>query len=334
MLLVFTNIRRKVKADYRTAKKSLGREMAARLSFPKIMASAAEILRRFEIPGRVTVLEGNGDLPKVEVKGDAACAEVYLHGAHVTDFQLAGQPPLLFTSQCSRFDRQQPIRGGIPVILPWFGAREGEPAHGFARLTEWELHETAALPEGGATLRFHLPETSASAMWPAFTANYVVTVTDRLTAELIVTNCSRDEPFSFENCLHTYFHVGDISQVAIHGLKGTSYLDKVESYAKKTETGDSLAISGEVDRVFVDAAGTVEIHDRSLQRRIRVEKSGSQSTVVWNPGAAKSQQMPDFGNDEYKRMVCVESGNVGRNKVVLPPGRSSLLRITLSSNPL
>src|SRR5688572_198490 len=211
------------------------------------MVSATEILRRFEIPGRVTILEGNGDMPKVEVKSDAACAEVYLHGAHVTDFQLTGQPPLIFTSQCSRFDRNQPIRGGIPIILPWFGAREGEPAHGFARLTDWELHETSALPEGGAALRFNLPETSASAMWPPFTANYVVTVTDKLTAELIVTNCSRDEAFSLENCLHTYYHVGDIEQVSIHGLKGTTYLDKVESYAQKTETAEAITIAGEVD---------------------------------------------------------------------------------------
>jgi D-hexose-6-phosphate mutarotase len=76
------------------------------------MASATETLRRFEIPGRVTVIEGNGELPKVEVSSDAGCAEIYLHGAHVTDFQLTGQPPLLFVSQCSRFARNQAIRGG------------------------------------------------------------------------------------------------------------------------------------------------------------------------------------------------------------------------------
>ena len=40
------------------------------------------------------------------------------------------------------------------------------------------------------------------------------------------------------------------------------------------------------------------------------------------------------GNDEYRETVCVESGNVGRNKVVLAPGCSSLLRVILSSTPL
>jgi D-hexose-6-phosphate mutarotase len=298
------------------------------------MATATDILRRFEIPGRVTVLEGNGELPKVEVNSDAGAAEIYLHGAHVTDFQLNGQAPLLFTSQCSRFAHNQAIRGGIPIILPWFGPREGEPAHGFARLADWELHEAVALPDGGATLRFSLPETDGSAMWPAFTANYVVTVARQLTLELIITNCSRDQQFSFENCLHTYFHVGDVTQISVTGLKGATYLDKADNYAQKTDTADAISISSEVDRTYLDTSSVVEIHDRSLRRKIRIEKSGSNSTVVWNPWIAKSAQMPDFGEDEYKQMVCVESGNVGRNKVVLPPGRSSLLRVVLSSTAL
>lgn len=290
--------------------------------------------RRFEIPGRLTLLEGNGELPKVEVNTDASAAEIYLHGAHVTDFRLHDQPSLLFLSQCSRFAKRHAIRGGVPIILPWFGPRDGEPMHGFARTADWELHEAVALPEGGATLRFSLPETEAAAMWPPFSANYVVTVTDRLSLELIVTNLSRDQQFSFENCLHSYFHVGDIAQVAITGLKGSMYLDKVESYVQKREENEALTINSEVDRVYLDTTSTVEIHDRALQRKIRLEKSGSRSTVLWNPWIAKSQQMPDFGNDEYRQMVCVESGNVGKNKVILAPGHSSVLRVTLSSEPL
>jgi glucose-6-phosphate 1-epimerase len=285
--------------------------------------NALDALRRFEIPGRVSIIEGNGELPKVEITSDAATAEVYLHGAHVTDFQLHGQPPLLFMSQCSRFARNQPIRGGVPIILPWFGPREGEPAH-----------ETSALPDGGASLRFSLPETSAGGMWPDFTANYLVTVTDRLTLELVVTNAARDRQFTFENCLHTYFHVGDIKQVAVVGLKGAGYLDKVENYAPKTELPDEIRFSSEVDRTYLDTTSTVEIRDASLGRKIFVEKTGSNSTVVWNPWIAKAQQMPDFGDDEYHQMVCVESGNVGRNKITLAPGRSSSLRVVLSAGKL
>jgi D-hexose-6-phosphate mutarotase len=56
--------------------------------------------------------------------------------------------------------------------------------------------------------------------------------------------------------------------------------------------------------------------------------------VVWNPWIAKSQQMPDFGNEEYKQMLCVESGNVAKNRIVLPPGRSSVLKVRLSSSAI
>lgn len=293
-----------------------------------------ESLKRFEIPGRVTLLEGNGELTKVEVTTDWSTAEIYLHGAHVTDFKKKGESPLLFTSQFSRFENGQPIRGGVPIIFPWFGSREGEPMHGFARVSEWELHEATTMPEGGVSLRFHLLDTSATATWPPFHANYVVRVTDCLSLELTITNASSDQNFSFETCLHTYFAVGDISAVSITGLKGAAYLDKVDSFTQKTETGDAIKIASEVDSVFLDSTGPVEILDPKLRRKIRVEKSGSASTVVWNPGANKSQQMPDFGNEEHKQMLCVESGNVAKNRIILPPGKSALLKVKLSSTAL
>jgi glucose-6-phosphate 1-epimerase len=290
-----------------------------------------EQLKRFEIPGRVTLLEGNGELTKVEVTTDWSTAEIYLHGAHVTDFKKKGEPPMLFTSQFSRFEAGQPIRGGIPIIFPWFGSREGEPMHGVARLSEWELHEASTVPDGGVSLRFSLPDTAATATWPPFLANYVVTVTDCLSLDLIITNASADQNFSFETCFHSYFAVGDIAAVSVAGLKGATYLDKVENFTQKTETSDAIKIAGEVDRVFLDASGAVEIVDPKLRRKIRVEKSGSASTVIWNPGANRSQQMPDFGNEEFKQMLCVESGNVAKNKILLPPGKSAVLKVKLSS---
>ena len=41
--------------------------------------------------------------------------------------------------------------------------------------------------------------------------------------------------------------------------------------------------------------------------------------------------MPDFGDEEYLKMVCVESGNVGTNKVTLPSGERSVLTVVLGS---
>lgn len=287
-----------------------------------------------EIPGRVLFSEGNGDLPRLEINTAWSNAEIYLHGAHITHFQEKNGPPVLFLSQLSRFNEGTPIRGGIPVIFPWFGSREGEAAHGFARTQTWDLREVAQLPTGGVCLRLSLPDSPSAALFPKFSATYAVTIAKTLTAELTVVNLSQDQDFTFENCLHSYFTVGDISAVSVTGLKGVDYLDKTENFARKKERSEHIKITGETDRIYLDTIAAVEIHDSNLKRRIRVEKSGSSSTVVWNPWAAKAQQMPDFGGDEYQTMICVESGNVADNRVTLPAGKTSSLKIEISTLPL
>ena len=161
-----------------------------------------------------------------------------------------------------------------------------------------------------------------------------MTVSAALELKLSVTNESKDESLSFENCLHSYFEVGDVTAIAIHGLKSAKYLDKVANFASKTETSDAIRIASEVDRIYLDTTGAVEIVDPRLSRKIRIEKHGSVSTVVWNPWITRAQQMPDFGNDEYQRMICIETGNVASNQISLPPGETSTLSVKLSSSPL
>jgi D-hexose-6-phosphate mutarotase len=287
-----------------------------------------------QVPGRVAFLDGKGELPMLEVTTAWSTAEIYLQGAQVTHFQKRNEPPLLFMSQCSRFAEGQPIRGGIPIVFPWFGAAEGLPQHGFARIKTWELREFAPSPDGSVSIRFRLPDCPEGSTFPPFSAEYVVTISQALKLELTVTNLSAEQSFAFENCLHTYFEVSDSTAITIAGLKGCKYLDQVASFAERFETGETIRIASEVDRIYLDAPGPVEIVDPRLGRRIRVEKTGSLSTVVWNPWIAKSQKMPDFGNEEYARMVCVETGNVASNGVNLPPGETSTLSVQLSSETL
>jgi glucose-6-phosphate 1-epimerase len=281
-------------------------------------------------PGRVAFMDGRGELPMLEVITEWSTAGIYLHGAHVAHFQKKGEAPLLFLSQCSRFDQNQPIRGGIPVIFPWFGHREGMGQHGFARVKTWEVKEIVPAADGSVSVKFCLPESPEASAYPPFNVDYIVTVSDLLALELVVTNLSKDDTLTFENCFHTYFEVGDISSVSISGLKGVKYLDKVADFAEKTETSDAIKISSEVDRVYLKTAAPIEIRDGKLNRKILVEKTGSNSTVVWNPWTTKAQQMPDFANDEYQRMLCVESGNVGPQAIKLAPGATSNLKVNLS----
>jgi D-hexose-6-phosphate mutarotase len=190
------------------------------------------------------------------------------------------------------------------------------------------LKETAELPGGGVTVRLRLPEISAGSFWSAFSAEFIVDVSDKLAMELTVANQS-DRPFEFENCLHTYFAVGDIGEVSIAGLRGAHYLDKTENGARKQETSEAIRISKETNRTYLDTTSTVVIRDPKLRRVIHVEKNGSNTTVVWNPWT--TQRMADFDPVEHQFMVCVESGNVGQNKVTLAPGQAARLKVVLST---
>ncbi len=284
--------------------------------------------------GRVTFLDGQNEMPMLEVATPWSTAGIYLHGAHVTQFKKKDEPPLLFLSQCSRFEAERPIRGGVPVIFPWFGPREGLGQHGFARVKEWELKEVVSAPDGSVSVRLQLPDCPEASAFPAYTVEYLVTVNQCLSLALSVTNKSAQDEFTFENCLHTYFEASDATAISVTGLKGATYLDQVAAYAQKTETHDAIRIASEVDRLYLNTTDPVQILDPRLGRQVLVEKQGSASTVVWNPWIAKAHQMPDFGNDEYERMVCVESGNVGANRITLAPGQSSVLAVKLSSQPL
>ena len=291
-------------------------------------------MKQHEISGRVAVIAGNGGLPKISVTTKSSTAEIYPHGAHVTHFQKNGEPPLLFVSAKSYFAPGKPIRGGVPVILPWFGNRKGEPSHGFARTAEWQLVKTSAAPDGAVTLRFALPQIPGRAAWKSLRTEFVVTVADTLTMELVAANDSCDETLEIENCLHTYFHVGDIGAVSITGLQGATYVDNAGDGlgALKTDGEHTLSITKETNRLYQDTDGPVEIRDASCQRTIRVEKAGSHSTVVWNPWT--TQKLPDdFDPAEHQRMVCVESGNVKQNKILLAPGKTTALKVILGSTP-
>jgi D-hexose-6-phosphate mutarotase len=291
-----------------------------------------ESLQQFEIPGHVTFARGNGDLPKMDIATGRSTAEIYLHGAHVTGFQKNGEPPLLFMSARSHFAPGQPIRGGVPICFPWFGNRDNEPSHGFARVSEWQLVKTSCTPGGAVTLTMVLPPIPGREAAKTLRTELVVTVADTLTMELSTANESCGKTEMIENCLHTYFHVGDITQIFITGLEGVPFDDFAAGAAgaRKLEDGSTLRITRETNRVYPNTTGPVEIRDEKLKRTVRIEKSRSRSTVVWNPWT--TQKLPDdFDPAEHKIMVCVESGNVKQNKLALAPGETTGLKVVISS---
>ena len=75
--------------------------------------------------------------------------------------------------------------------------------------------------------------------------------------------------------------------------------------------------------------GEVRVSDPELGRTLVITKEGSDSTVVWNPWADKAVGISDFGDDEWRTMVCVEAGNVMGSPVRLAAGESHTIAQTV-----
>jgi glucose-6-phosphate 1-epimerase len=297
------------------------------------MSDIESLRRQFAIPDVVELDAAKGGLTRINVRAPAADAHVYLHGAHVTHFQPAGQQPVLFLSDQSRFEPGKAIRGGVPIIFPWFGAKSDDPAapmHGFARTVEWEL---MAVRQGAAGDVRLVLETRASdatrKLWPhEFILRYTVCVAKALELTLEVIAGSAD--LIFEEALHTYLALGDVRNASIEGLAERAYLDKTDGMRRKIQPAGPMVIGGETDRVYLDTSDTVRVNDASVKRRISIQKEGSASTVLWNPWIDKARSLADLGDAQWPRMLCVETANVTSDRIVLPAGTSHAMSASIA----
>ena len=237
-------------------------------------------------------------------------ADIYLHGAHLTRFR-----DWLFLSESSKFAPNKSIRGGVPVIFPWFGPNKSDanaPQHGIVRTKEWRVQDVAADAVTLAT------ESEAWRVQMKFGFG------DSLRMRFEVENRGA-APLDFECALHTYFAVDDARNAVISGLDGKNYLDKTENYARKTQSGD-ITFRGETDRVYLDSPGPIEIRDGARVIHIAGE-AGWRSTVVWNPGAKAAAQMSDLS--DWRRFVCVECGAIADDAITLAAGASYVLDVAI-----
>lgn len=149
---------------------------------------------------------------------------VLLHGATITSWKDASGTEKLWLSTASALDGTKPVRGGIPLVFPFFGAApEGVklPQHGFARSARWEfLGKSTSESAGGvgvvdlsAKLDFGLSAAGLDAetrrQWP-YEFNLIYTVTlnrGGLTTSLVVSNDDEARAFECQVLMHTYLRV-------------------------------------------------------------------------------------------------------------------------------
>ena len=279
--------------------------------------------KQFGIANVVTFTAGNGDLPCITLTSKLANATIYLQGGHITHWQPTGEKPVLFMNSKSFFEDGKPIRGGVPICFPWFGAHptnEKLPAHGIVRAKQWEVESITQDPVGNVIVTLLTKSDQASYdLWPfKFELRHIITVGSTLNLNLQTQNTD-DKEFKITQALHTYLAIKNIHNVQIAGLEGCPYFDKVAT-ANTHAPQSPLHLTGEFDSVFCDTQATCRVIDPDMGRQISVAKTGSDSTIVWNPWISKSAKMQDMADHEWPQMLCIETANAGHNIITLKPG--------------
>jgi glucose-6-phosphate 1-epimerase len=311
----------------------------------------AELQERFAIPGVLGFEKTASGLVVAHVTSPTAEATIYTQGAHVTHWKPAGQSPVIFLSQRAEFAPGKPIRGGVPVVFPWFSERhDGKtgPQHGFARITVWEL-ASALMAGDDLHLLWTLEpdELSRGLGFDHFKLAYRMVIGKTLTLEVTVANDSgngggttKEEmkrlgaPLVFEQALHTYYAVADARKVSITGLAGTTYIDKVDGMKHKVQPEGPLMFEGRTDRPYLNTEATCVLHDPVGGRKITVAKKGSRTTVVWNPWKEFTANMPDMEPDAWLHMTAIETANADVDTITLAPGETHTMQAHISLEPL
>lgn len=237
-------------------------------------------------------------------------------GAQVLHFQPAGDSAWLWvTSTPAALPGS--IRGGIPLCWPWFADEfpEGETEmHGPTRKAGWRIDAIEEEEDEGVEIHA-TPETP---LHDALTPRVVIFASRRFLKVELITENRGDTPIKMTGALHTYFSVPDAFECRVTGLAGASYLDKRQDFSRFDQQGE-LGIRGPLDRIY--QSSKIQVLEDG-QRRLRVAKQGSDSTVVWHPGDAPPG---DTSIKDARGFLCVEAACTRLDPVWLPPGAQHLL---------
>lgn len=264
----------------------------------------------------------------IKLRNSVAECQISLWGGNLLSYRPRKEEHDIFwLGDLNKFDNIQAIRGGIPVCWPRFAEEELNnhlPHHGFARLSMWNLQnvnvddhqieaELSLSPEAQYNLNL--------------SARVMIKITDKLTYTLETIN-NGDTPFAFSEALHAYFNVSSVDNIEVKGLAGHRYKNSLTGSMAVQD--NDLKIKGEVDRIFLEQTQPLEIIDKVYNRVIKIEKSGSNTTVVWN----SNKDLAEMSPNQYKQFVCVEPSNVGESAIVLPPQHTHTLTTTISVDKL
>jgi glucose-6-phosphate 1-epimerase len=265
------------------------------------------------------------DFPALLVQTANSSAAISLFGAQILSFKPSSQPERLWLSP-KALALPNPIRGGIPICWPWF-AKQGQssdaPQHGLARTAMWALKSHAIDLKGTAILNLE----PKNRLHPDLDVTLEISLNHWLQMRLTTRNVSQNA-FTLSQAFHSYFEVANVDQVAIKGLEGLTYLDKLKDFAPVKQDQPFTRTLAPFDRIYQKAKGFYSIHDPITQNTIEVSSQASQTAIVWNPGSIDGFGMRDVGSS-VTQFICLEVANAAQDTPVLAPGTSFTLTMLI-----
>ena len=270
---------------------------------------------------------GDAGLPMLVVDNALSRTIVALQGAHLMSFRPAGKRDMFWVSPKCVLEAGKPIRGGIPLCLPWFGpGLDPQVMHGFSRLMEWTPVAAEKQADGASRLVLELSgDASVNRAWPhEFTFRLEVIAGSELKLVLTAENRS-NAPAPIAFAYHSYFAVPAVAEAKVAGLEGVTFIDKTDNATKKRQEGE-VTISALTDRVYLDVPRKQTV--KTSVGNIEIE-SPAKCAVVWNAWT-NDKNMADLGEGNHVGYICVERGDVADHAVTLAPGGKYQCPMTLS----
>ncbi|MBX3464327.1 MAG: D-hexose-6-phosphate mutarotase [Planctomycetes bacterium] len=284
------------------------------------------------LPANVKRAQDPGGRALLRLEHEQDAAEVSLCGAQVLRWQHAGGE-VLWTASQPKYAAGQPVRGGVPLVFPWFGDHATDPklpAHGFARNRTWTLVHANDTPEVVLELT---DDEATRAMWPhSFRLRLSVVLGAKLRLGLTVENTG-GEPFAFEAALHSYFVVGDVRTASVHGLEGLPCTEQAAEPEAQWDRAQPLRFRAETDRIFQGVPERLELRSPALARTVTLLARDARSAIVWNPWPAKTAKLSQMAPDDWQRFCCVETANVREHAVRLGAGEAHRLALAIACEP-
>ncbi|CAO2819162.1 unnamed protein product [Amaranthus hypochondriacus] len=287
------------------------------------------------------ITDKNGVVHVIIRNSRGASVRISLYGGQVLSWRNEQGEELLFMSSRATFKPPNAVRGGIPICFPQFGSKGLLEQHGFARNRMWTIDDQPPSPKinglkGHASVDLVLkPSEEDYKVWAnRFEIRLRVTLTEEnsLIMRSRVKNVN-GKPFNFSFAFRTYFAISDISEVRVEGLETLDYFDCLQDRQRFTEQGDALTFESEIDRIYLSSSDVVALFDHGSKRTFQIRKQGLPDVAVWNPWEKKAKALQDLGDDEYKKMLCVDGAAIEKPITLKPEEEwSGLLELSVLSS--